>query len=30
MNDVGYKPDTNIEFGIAKFVSWYKEYYKIE
>ncbi len=30
MNDVGYKPDTKIEDGIAKFVEWYKEYYKIK
>lgn len=29
MNDVGYKPDTSVEHGIAKFVEWYKEYYKI-
>ena len=29
MNDVGYKPDTRIEAGIAKFVSWYKNYYEI-
>ena len=28
MNDVGYKPDTTIEAGIAKFVSWYKNYYE--
>lgn len=24
-----YKPNTTIEFGIRKFVEWYKEYYKI-
>lgn len=29
MNDVGYKPDTNVEDGIAKFVEWYKDYYKL-
>ncbi|MDB9992481.1 NAD-dependent epimerase [Amylibacter sp.] len=29
MNDVGYKPDTNIEDGIYKFVEWYKSYYNI-
>jgi UDP-glucuronate 4-epimerase len=29
MNDVGYKPDTRIEDGIAKFVSWYKNYHEI-
>lgn len=26
---VGFKPDTKIEDGIASFVSWYKDYYKI-
>jgi UDP-glucuronate 4-epimerase len=25
--DVGFRPDTPIEEGVAKFVSWYKEYY---
>lgn len=29
MNDVGYKPDTSVEDGIAKFVEWYKDYYKV-
>jgi len=29
MNDVGYKPDTSVEDGIAKFVAWYKDYYQI-
>jgi len=27
--DVGFKPDTKIETGIANFVAWYREYYKI-
>jgi UDP-glucuronate 4-epimerase len=27
MKDVGYKPETPIEKGIAEFVSWYKSYY---
>lgn len=27
MNDVGYKPSTSIEEGIAKFAEWYKSYY---
>ncbi len=27
VRDVGYKPDTPIETGIANFVSWYREYY---
>jgi UDP-glucuronate 4-epimerase len=27
IRDVGFKPDTPIEEGIAKFVKWYREYY---
>lgn len=27
VNDVGYKPNTTIEQGIDKFVSWYNSYY---
>ena len=30
MRDVGYKPDTPIEVGIAEFVKWYKAYYEID
>jgi len=26
---VGYKPETKIETGIARFVSWYRDYYKV-
>ena len=26
-NDVGFRPDTPIEVGVAKFVDWYKGYY---
>jgi UDP-glucuronate 4-epimerase len=29
INDVGFKPDTPIEKGVANFIKWYKEYYKI-
>lgn len=29
VNDVGYKPDTRVEDGIARFVEWYKAYYNI-
>jgi UDP-glucuronate 4-epimerase len=29
INDVGYKPDTTLEYGIGQFVDWYKTYYKI-
>lgn len=30
MRDTGYKPDTSVEEGVAKFVAWYKEFYKVE
>lgn len=29
MRDVGFKPATTVEEGIARFVEWYKEYYSI-
>ena len=29
IRDVDYKPDTSVETGIANFVEWYREYYKI-
>ncbi len=29
MNDVNFKPDTPIEEGIARFIKWYSEYYKV-
>ena len=29
INDVGYKPATPIETGVAKFVAWYREYYQV-
>lgn len=29
VRDVGYQPSTSIESGIASFVSWYLDYYKI-
>ncbi len=28
MNDVGFKPSTPLEVGLAKFVEWYRDYYK--
>ncbi|MCK9607962.1 MAG: NAD-dependent epimerase [Methylomonas sp.] len=28
VTDVGYKPDTTIEQGIERFVTWYREYYR--
>ena len=30
IKDVGFKPDTKIEDGIAKFVEWYRGYYQIK
>jgi len=27
IKDIGFKPETNIETGIKKFISWYKDYY---
>ncbi|MFT6906691.1 MAG: UDP-glucuronate 4-epimerase [Oleiphilaceae bacterium] len=29
IKDVDYKPSTSLEEGIAKFVKWYREYYKV-
>jgi len=29
MRDVGFKPATSIEEGIARFVKWYRSYYKV-
>jgi UDP-glucuronate 4-epimerase len=29
VRDFNYKPNTSIKTGIEKFISWYKEYYKI-
>jgi UDP-glucuronate 4-epimerase len=28
-NDVGFRPSTSIEEGVARFVRWYREYYRI-
>ncbi len=28
VTDVGYKPETTVEDGIARFVEWYRNYYK--
>ena len=28
-NDVGFRPKTSIEDGVAKFVQWYRDYYKV-
>jgi UDP-glucuronate 4-epimerase len=29
ITDTGYKPDTQVETGIANFVDWYREYYGV-
>jgi UDP-glucuronate 4-epimerase len=29
MRDVGFRPDTPIEVGLARFVKWYREYYGV-
>lgn len=29
INDVDYKPSTTIEEGVAKFVNWYRDFYKV-
>ena len=29
VRDVGFKPATSIESGIARFVKWYRDYYKV-
>lgn len=28
MRDVGYRPNTPVEIGITRFISWYRSYYK--
>ena len=30
LKKIGYKPHTNPEIGIKKFIKWYKDYYKIK
>jgi UDP-glucuronate 4-epimerase len=29
VRDVGYKPETSVEQGVANFVAWYREYYGV-
>ena len=29
INDIDYRPDTPIETGVARFVAWYRNYYRI-
>ena len=26
-NDIGYRPNTSVETGVANFVRWYRDYY---
>ena len=28
--DIGYAPETDLQYGIGKFIDWYKSYYKVE
>ncbi|VAW81966.1 UDP-glucose 4-epimerase [hydrothermal vent metagenome] len=30
VRDVGYKPDMSVEQGVANFVDWYRDYYKVD
>ena len=27
--DFNYQPNTSLEYGVGKFVEWYKEYYRV-
>lgn len=29
VRDLDYRPNTSLEYGVARFVDWYKEYYRI-
>ncbi|MBF8436530.1 NAD-dependent epimerase [Halanaerobiaceae bacterium Z-7014] len=29
MEDIGYKPETSLEYGVRMFIDWYKEYYGV-
>jgi UDP-glucuronate 4-epimerase len=28
-NYVGFRPNTSVEDGVANFIAWYKEFYKV-
>jgi UDP-glucuronate 4-epimerase len=30
VNDVGYRPATPVEVGVARFVDWYLDYHQIK
>ena len=27
--DVGYRPETSVEDGVARFVAWYRDYHRV-
>jgi UDP-glucuronate 4-epimerase len=29
IDDLDYKPETSLEYGVGKFIEWYKEFYKV-
>ncbi|MBO6761083.1 MAG: NAD-dependent epimerase/dehydratase family protein, partial [Roseivirga sp.] len=29
IDNLGYKPETSLEYGVGKFVKWYKEFYNV-
>ena len=29
INNLGYKPQTTLEYGVGEFIKWYKEFYKV-
>ncbi|MDX5379084.1 MAG: NAD-dependent epimerase [Halomonas sp.] len=29
IGDVGFKPETSVGYGVARFVNWYREYYRV-
>ena len=29
IDDLGYKPGTNLEYGVAQFIEWYKNFYQV-
>ncbi len=29
VENLGYKPETSVQFGIGKFIEWYRDYYKV-
>jgi len=29
VRDIGYKPDMTVEQGLANFVNWYRDFYRV-